>query len=356
VPTILSVAYPLAPVGPDATGGAEQILTTLEAGLVQAGWRSIVIACEGSEVAGTLVALPRAAGTLTRREIDAQRRRAAELIRRVLATRQVDLVHMHGVDFAAYLPPNGPPVLATLHCPADWYPDEALSPSRPATWLNAVSEAQHATFAPNPRLLAPIPNGVPLEATDTPAGVRGRFAVVLARIAPEKGIPHAIDAAKRAGLPLLIAGQVFGYPDHARHFREEIAPRLDPLRRWIGPIGASVKRQLLARARCLLVSSLVPETSSLSAREALAAGTPVIAFNRGALAETVEHGRTGFLVETVAEMAEAVRDAERLDPAACRQTAAERFDARVMVDRYIDAYRHILRNTAPWRHLQAVPS
>lgn len=356
MPTVLSVAYPLAPVGPDATGGAEQILTTLEAGLVRAGWRSIVVAIEGSDVAGTLAPVPRPAGPLTPGIVQAQRRRTAEIIRRVLATRQVDVIHMHGVDFDSYLPPEGPPVLATLHCPADWYGREALEPARPGTWLNAVSEAQHATLAPKAHLLAPIPNGVPLETGHAETALRGRFAVVLARIAPEKGIPQAIDAAKRANIPLLIAGQVFGYPDHARHFREEIAPRLDPLRRWIGPIGAAVKRQLLARARCLLVSSQVPETSSLSAREAIAAGTPVVAFNRGALSETVEHGRTGFLVETVAEMADAVRAAEQLDPAVCRRAALERFDARLMVERYMDAYHRIMQRTSPWRHLQAVPS
>jgi glycosyltransferase involved in cell wall biosynthesis len=355
VPTVLSVAYPLAMVSPDATGGAEQILCSLDAGIVRAGWRSIVIACEGSKVSGTLVSLPRPWGPLTPRVIEAQRARTRETIRRVLATRQIDIVHMHGIDFVHYLPPEGPPVLATLHCPAEWYDEAALSPSRAGTWLNAVSDSQHAGLAPHPRLIAPIGNGVPLEDAAGNAS-RGRFAVLLARIAPEKGIPQAIAAAKRAGIPLLIAGEVFGYPEHERHFREEISPRLDPLRRWVGPVCGRVKRQLLARARCLVVSSQVPETSSLSAREALAAGTPVVAFDCGALSETIAHGRTGFLVRTVEAMGDAMIEAGRLDPAACRQAAVERFDARTMVARYLDAYRGILQQSAPWRPLAPVPS
>jgi glycosyltransferase involved in cell wall biosynthesis len=145
---------------------------------------------------------------------------------------------------------------------------------------------------------------------------------------------------------LLIGGEVFAYDAHERYFREEVEPRLDRRRRYLGPIGFARKRRLLTGARCLLVPSLAPETSSLVAREALACGTPVIAFPNGALPETIDHGRTGFLVRTVEEMADAIDKAPTLSPDRCREAAAERFSLEVMSGRYIALYRQLLDESA----------
>jgi glycosyltransferase involved in cell wall biosynthesis len=125
------------------------------------------------------------------------------------------------------------------------------------------------------------------------------FALILGRVCREKGFDDALEASRRADIPLLLAGAVFPYADHQAFFRDHIAPRLDRRRRWIGAVAGRSKQRLLAKARCLLVPSKVPETSSLVAMEALAAGTPVVAYRTGALPEIVEDGRTGLLVETV---------------------------------------------------------
>jgi glycosyltransferase involved in cell wall biosynthesis len=151
----------------------------------------------------------------------------------------------------------------------------------------------------------------------------------------------AIEAAKRADTALLIAGAVFPYEAHARYFAEEVVPRLDRTRRFIGPVGFARKRRLLTAARCLLVPSLAPETSSLVAREALACGTPVVAFPNGALAATVEHGRTGFLVRDVDEMAKAIEAAGGINVETCRAVACAQFSLERMIADYFSVYERL---------------
>jgi glycosyltransferase involved in cell wall biosynthesis len=338
--TVLSVAYPLAPVGPDAVGGAEQVLAQLDKALVERSHRSLVVACEGSHTAGKLIATPRWDGPLQDAVRAAAHAAHREAIAASLARWQVDVVHLHGIDFHAYLPPPGPPALVTLHLPLAWYPPEALRPVRPRTFLHPVSASQGRLGPPGLRLLPEIPNGVDVDAFGGRHAKRG-FALALGRICPEKGFHIALDAARLAGIGLLLAGQAYWYEEHERYFRHEIVPRLDARRRFIGPVGLERKRRLLAAARCLLVPSLCPETSSLVAMEALASGTPVIAFPNGALAEIVEHGRTGFLVRDEMEMTEAIAVAGAIDPKVCREEARRRFSAFRTVEAYMRLYEDL---------------
>jgi glycosyltransferase involved in cell wall biosynthesis len=349
--TVLNIAFPLAPVGPDAVGGAEQVLTALDEALVHAGHRSVVLACEGSVCRGELVATPNWSknGENELHELDhaawveahrCYRSALQDAVRRFAP----DVLHFHGVDFAAYLPsPPGPPALATLHLPVGHYVPEALFPGRPRTYLHCVSRTQHASFPPEIRRLDPVPNGVDLELY-RPYRRKQPFALALGRICPEKGFHLAVEAAEKARLPLRIGGQVFPFGEHLRYFQEELEPRLDrpgSCCRFLGPLDRERKRRLLAAARCLLITSQVDETSSLVAMEALASGTPVIAFRRGALAEIVEPGRTGFLVADAAEMAEAIAAVEGIDPAECRRAAEERFSFARTAEAYLGIYRRL---------------
>jgi glycosyltransferase involved in cell wall biosynthesis len=344
--TILSVAFPFAPVGPGAVGGAERVLAQLDAALTAAGHRSVVVACGGSLTAGELLA-----GEPVPDRVDAEaylraHRRHRELIAEAFDREEIDLVHFHGLDFAAYLPPPGKPALATLHLPPAWYPAGALPPRRPRTFLNCVSRAQRRQCPPEAGPLAVIENGVDLEAC-VPAAEKEPFAMALGRICPEKGFHQALDAAERAGVPLQLAGQVFPYQEHRRHFLEEIVPRLSRDRVFLGPLLPADKNQRLAAARCLLVASRAPETSSLVAMEALACGTPVVAFPSGALPEIVEHGRTGLLVDSVEEMAAAIApggEVETIDPRECRRAAEERFSAARTVERYLELYWRLIES------------
>ena len=336
--TVLQVAYPFAAAGPDEVGGAEQVLSAIDVGLTGAGHRSLVLARAESAVSGTLIGVSLPERTVAGSLWGEAHRRWREEIGRVLP--EVDVVHFHGGDYDRYLPPEGPPALVTLHLPLAWYAPEALQPTRARTWLHCVSSTQRiaATGMPPTPLLPEIENGVPVDRLGARVRPR-RYALVLGRICPEKNVHAALDAGRRAAISVLVAGRVFPYESHVAYFREQVAPRLDDRRRFLGPVSFERKRRLLAGARCLLVPSLAPETASLAAMEALASGTPVVAYASGALPSIVDHGRTGFLVRDSDAMANAIEACGSLDREYCRAVARERFPLDRMVTRYLETYQ-----------------
>src|SRR5256885_2003975 len=259
--TILSVAFPLALVGPDAVGGAEQILSQIDQGLVSRGHRSLVIACPDSVIAGTLIPTQAVRPRFTDDEWRLAHQATRDAISYALDRFPVELVHMHGVDFADYLPSRNIPVLATLHLPLNWYPPAAFAPSRPCTYLNCVSQSQRALSSINARFLPEIENGVCNDLLEASGGIHKReVARCLGRVCPEKGFHIALRAAKKARVPLFLMGQVFPFEAHQRYFVDKIVPELDAQRRFLGPITFRRKRRLLSAAKCLVVPSLVPET------------------------------------------------------------------------------------------------
>ncbi|MCU1233248.1 MAG: glycosyl transferase, group 1 [Candidatus Solibacter sp.] len=338
--TILSVAYPFAPVSLDSAGGAEQILALLDRGLNAAGHHSIVIAAEGSRVMGELIAIP-----ADNAESDSTYRRWQSTICEVLRGRRVDVVHFHGLDFFHYLPAAGPPALVTLHLPPSFYPETIFNLPRAHTWLNCVSASQASACPPSALMTPVIENGVPLDLLKAPNAPAEDYVLALGRICPEKGFHLAIDAAEKAGVPLYLAGKLFPYPEHEQYWHQVLQPRLSPPHRFLGPVGIAEKVRLMASARCVLIPSLVAETSSLVAMESLACGTPVVAFPSGALAEVIEEGRTGFLVRDADEMARAIAGVDRLDAAVCRSAASERFSAERMVREYSQLYVSFLASS-----------
>lgn len=339
--SVLSVGYPLAQAGLNAVGGSEQILAQIDRGLIEAGAVSHVIAPEGSCVRGHLHALPAVAGPITEEVRLRQQRACAAVLARVLAQESIDVVHLHGLDFATYAIPVSVAAVASLHLPPDWYPRQVFS-ERNGPWLLPVSETQAAQCPASPRLLAPLPNGVPDELFDAPLCSRDGPALMLVRICPEKGAHLALQAAHAAGIELVIAGQVYPYPEHERYFAEQIAPLLDDRRRFIGPVGMSEKIALLQRARCVLAPSLVAETSSLVVREAAAMGCPVIAFPQGHLAQSVVDDVTGYLVDNVDAMASAMHRTAMIDGTACRAYARAHFSGRAMVQEHLALYRRMM--------------
>jgi glycosyltransferase involved in cell wall biosynthesis len=344
--TIVSIAYPVIPISCDTVGGTEQVVAMLDEALVAAGHRSIVVASESSMVAGKLVATP---SSMPRGPEEWAKAYSVhqEAVRRVLREHHVDVVHMHGIDFHKYLPESEVPVLATFHLPAFNYPREALYVERPLTFLSCVSRFARRQY-PEDVEMEVIPNGVRLDRF-RPGPAKEGFVLALGRVCPEKGFHLALDAAKRSGRSLLLAGMVHDFPENRAYFEKEIQPRLDDERRFLGPVPMPERIDLLARAACLVIPSLVPETGSLVVAEALASGTPVVARRVGALPEMIEDGRTGILADDVEEMAQAFEDCGRIQPAECREVAVSRYSMERMARSYFALYEKLAAMARPGR-------
>jgi glycosyltransferase involved in cell wall biosynthesis len=134
---------------------------------------------------------------------------------------------------------------------------------------------------------------------------------------------------------------VFPYDTHVAYFRDCIAPRLNDRIQFVGAVGGDVKCSLLSSASCVIVASTVAETSSLVAMEALASGTPVVAFKTPALEELIEDGRTGFLVRDVTELAHALARVADINGDTCRLAAESQCSLSRMTDEYLALYDRI---------------
>ncbi len=174
----------------------------------------------------------------------------------------------------------------------------------------------------------------------------GKYLAFLGRISPEKRVDRAIEIAKRTGLPLRIAAKVDRVD--TEYFRTTIEPLLDhPLIEYIGEIGDGQKGSFLGGARALLFPIDWPEPFGLAMIEAMACGTPVIAFRHGSVPEVIDPGVTGLIVNSVAEAVRAVQEIENMDRAQCRMACEQRFSARRMANDYLAEYDQRLEETCP---------
>ena len=345
---ILYVAYPLLTVTDESVGGAEQVLWTLEREIARRGAITTVAASAGSRVSGELFPT----GEPCSQPDDYERRRSehedrvVELVRRrAREGRAFDLVHDKSGDFWRRAAEIERPVLATLHLPRSLYPARSFHAVPPNVSFNCVSDSQARSFADLSAVIGVVPNGIALDRFDPGSGAgEGGHArkglLWLGRICEEKAPHLALEIAARAGMPITIAGQVYPFSYHQQYFEREVVSRLRrmPDATLVSAPAAELKRRLLREAQALLITSQAEETSSLVAMEAAASGTPVIAFRRGALAEVVQDGVTGLLVEEVDEAVRVLPQTFRISPATCVQHARENFSAINMAERYLQLY------------------
>ncbi len=341
--SILYVAYPLLRVTDESAGGAEQMLLAVEREMAALGHRTTVAAADRSRVFGRL--LPTGPPANAPDQYEARQRehndRILDYLRR--NPRAFELIHDESGSFFRYAAQCSVPLLATLHLPRSFYRDEYFDAHLPKPYFNCVSNAQARSFADLANLVGVVQNGIAVERFPFRRD-KGEYVLWLGRICEEKAPHLAIGAAQRGNMPLVIAGQVYPFSYHQSYFDCEVRPHLKGFSRvrFVDTPLASQKLELLRHARALLLTSTVEETSSLVAMEAMACGTPVIAFPRGAFPEIVSDGETGFLVESVEEMAAALKQVERISPEACRARVEQHFSAARMARDYEALYRRVL--------------
>ena len=253
---------------------------------------------------------------------------------------EFDLIH-NQADFPAhaFAPFVPTPMVTTIHGFSSERILPMYKPFEDRVHYVAISEADRH---PDLRYAATIHHGIPMDdfAFD-PVG--GEDLLFFGRIHPDKGAKEAIAAARAAGRRLHIYGVV---QDEGYHERE-VLPHADGDRVvFHGPVGGAARIAALGQARALLHLISFDEPFGLSVIEAMACGTPVIAVNRGSMPELIEHGRTGFLVDTAEEAVGLVEAAGALDRAAIREAVAQRFSVERMADEYIALYRRILEGAS----------
>jgi len=193
--------------------------------------------------------------------------------------------------------------------------------------------------------LATVYNGIDLSLYPLQKS-RGDALIFLGRIHPDKGVHLAIEVSRMSGLPLLIAGII----QDEEYFRECVKPHLDDqLVSYVGPVGVAGKNELFSRARALLHLNTIPERFGLVLAEANAAGVPAIAMDLGSCREVIQDGKTGFLVHTVEEAAQALQRLCEIDPSACRRRVQQRFSIDTMVEAYEQVYHAVFELEAKRR-------
>jgi len=338
---IALVAPPMLPVPPPTYAGTERVVAALAEELHRRGHQVTLFAPGDSQVSCELVpTLPRSLWSADYRG-DVSSFINVGLAKVWAEHERFDVIHSHvetlGFLFARYCPT---PVITTLHGRLDaWGIPELIAEFRDIP-LVAISDSQ-GRWAPDANWIATIHHGLPLEGmpfSEKP----GDYLAFVGRITPEKGIADVIELARRMKLPLKMAAKV--YDDHEKvHFAEVVEPAIkEGIVEFLGELGQLERDPLYAGARATLMLGAWPEPFGLVAIESLATGTPVIGRRAGALTETIEHGKDGFLVDDLREAELAVARVADLDRTEIRRRALERFSPRRMADEYEAAYAAVI--------------
>ena len=333
-------------VPPKLYGGTERVVAWLVEELVALGHDVTLFASGDSRTSAKLEATwPKALrldGAV--RDPNALHIVMLERVRRKCDDEEFDFLHFHLDYYPFSLFQRQPtPFLTTLHGRLDLPEHQPVFHVFKAPVIS-ISNAQRRPV-PQANWLRTIHHGLPQDLL-TPQPVKPSYLAVLGRIAPEKGVDRAIRIATRCGIPLKIAAKV----DRADqdYYDELIRPLMDhPLIEYIGEIGDHEKSDFLSGAIGLLVPIDWPEPFGLVMIEAMACGTPVIAYNRGSVPEIIEDGKTGFIVEDEISAVSDVGRLPELDRGAIRRQFEARFTARRMALDYLDTYQGMIDAVTP---------
>ncbi len=331
---IAMVSTPFVAVPPPGYGGTELVVEALTQELERAGHEVTVFATGDSRARDLRAYFAR---PVWPPDPYAELLHSRMVVRHVQAG-EFDVVHAHVPTLLAFAAELRPPVVYTIHHqPLPVF--SAYYRCLPDVRYVGISARQRDLLDPRPHDF--VHHGLPPELYPVvgPGGDAGFF---LGRLCRTKAPDLAVEAAARAGLPLVIAGRA--HPgDDGPEWQAQLSEALArPHVRWVEQANLAAKRRLFGRSRALLVPLRWEEPFGLVMIEAGLAGCPVIAFPRGAAPEIVEEGRTGFLVQGVRDMAAALKRAARLARRAIQARARERFSAARMAERYLAVYRSAL--------------
>lgn len=266
--------------------------------------------------------------------------------------REFDVIHMHINQRQDYvsLPMAGlvkTPTIFTLHFELPLKSDKSkedryklLSKYRHRHFVS-ISHAQRTLKFLN--YAGTVHNGLDLDHYQEGAG--GDYVVWLGRICHDKGTREAIEAAKKSGTPIILAGRIDLFnPEYVKYYKTKIEPLIDGRRvKYIGEVDDKQKQALFAKAKALLHPINWNEPFGLAVIEAMAVGTPVIAFNRGPVREQIMNGKTGFIVKNVAEMAEAIKKVDSINRDFVREQVFKNFSSAKMAEGYEKIYHQVTK-------------
>jgi glycosyltransferase involved in cell wall biosynthesis len=335
---VAMVAPPWFTIPPQAYGGVEQVVADITRSLVARGHRVTLVGAGQHDTPAEFLQ------TYPEPPSDRLGEPLPELIHaataaRLLADLDVDIVHDHTLAGPMAAAGRHVPTVATMHGPMDGELADYYRVLGDDVALVAISDAQRA-LAPDLNWIATVYNGIDV-ASFPFQEEKEDWLLFVGRFSPEKGPHNAIDAARAVGMPIVLAGKV-NEPAEQEYFDEEIRPRLSKDATYIGEIDATVKRELYAKAACLLFPVAWPEPFGLVMVEAMACGTPVVALGCGSVPEVIVDGTTGVICDIEEELPAAIAKAQRLKPADCRSHVAAHFDLANMADGYEKVYRQLI--------------
>ncbi|OXM73944.1 MULTISPECIES: glycosyltransferase family 4 protein [Amycolatopsis] len=353
---VAMVVPPYFDVPPKAYGGVEAVVADLADALVDRGHQVTLIGAGRPGTKARFVpvwdrTVPELLGEPYPEVIHAIAARRA--VQRLAATEGVDVVHDHSLAGPLNAPAYGVPTVATVHGPVGEDMARYYAELGDDVHLVAISNRQRE-LAPGLNWIGTVHNALRL--ADWPyQSEKDDYALFLGRFHPDKAPHLALEAAHRAGLRLVLAGKC-AEPIEKEYFEREVRPRLTENDHVFGVADATAKRELLAKARCLLFPIQWEEPFGMVMIEAMACGTPVVALRSGAVPEVVVDGVTGLVRDHPADLAQALRDVRHLDPAKCRAHVAEHFDVGGLGAGYEAAYRRAVEVSRLRRDYAALDS
>jgi glycosyltransferase involved in cell wall biosynthesis len=349
-------------VPPQLYGGTERIVSYLTEELVRQGHEVTLFASGDSKTAAQLASCCSKALRLHDNGLINRDAPLILMLERALgaASGQYDVIHSH-LDFLSFPMSrrSHAPVVTTLHGRLDLPELVPIFEEYAEMPVVSISNAQR-TPLPGANWSGTVYHGIPKDLYSYHSGT-GSYLAFLGRISPEKCPDHAIEIAKRVGMPLRIAAKVD--PADREYFNRKIERLLEhPLIEYVGEITDAEKNDFLGDAAALVCPYDWPEPFGLVLIEAMACGTPVLAYRRGSIPEIIDHGVTGYICENLTELAQAVSALPLIDRTRCREVFERRFTVERMVRDYVHLYERmagaplrprLLTQTGVANHLRA---